>query len=59
MYQHANVVLVESSNRKIDDNIAFVTQNETNPHNTIKSSHILQSESRENNVTSVPKIGKN
>ena len=56
VYQHANVVLAECSSRKMDDNIAFASQNKTNPFNTAKSSHILQSENRENNVTSVPKM---
>ena len=56
VHQHANVVLADSSNGKMDDNIAFVSQNKTNPFNTAKSSHILQSGNRENNVTSVPKM---
>ena len=56
VYQHANGVLVKNSNRKMDDNIEFVSQNTINSHNTAKSSQISQDESREDDVTSVPKM---
>ena len=51
--QHANGVFVKNSNRKMDDHIECVSRNTINSHNTAKSS---QDESRENNVTSVPKM---
>ena len=56
VYQHANGVLVKNSNRKMDDNFEFASQNTINPTNTAKNSQISQDESRENDVTSVPKM---
>ena len=57
-YRLANPVLVKSSNRKMDDNIALGSQNRTNTDDIAKSSRndILQDENRETNAASVPKI---
>ena len=57
-YKLANNVLVKSSNREMDDNIALGSQSRTKTDDIAKSSHdyILQDENRETNAASVPKI---